>query len=378
MARREVGYTQIRPIHSRILVLLFLVIIFSVPLIEHLAAFRDYVAGERRSPLPQAYEALTLLPEALKAQAVSETSGLLPRVFAVNRILLKEMMEFEETLDDQSIAGKWLRPQVQSILTGWFGAGNEKAYCGENSWLFYRPDVDYLSGAPFLDPAQLRKRVAGGSEWVVPPEPDPRVAILDLKAQLDRRGIALIVMPTPAKPMIHPEALNRRYGNRRTVLQNPSYDSFLTDLEQHGVLLFDSAKALLEEKLRSGRPLYLETDTHWRPEAMAVAAQELKAFIERHVPLDAAPDPGYRTEAAEVTQLGDLAVMLDLPAHQRFFPRETVLLRRVLERDGQEPWKPQQTADILVLGDSFSNIYSLESMEWGTAAGFVEQLSYLL
>ena len=29
-------------------------------------------------------------------------------------------------------------------------------------------------------------------------------------------------------------------------------------------------------------------------------------------------------------------------------------------------------------GDSFSNIYSLESMGWGTSAGFVEQLSYAL
>ena len=33
---------------------------------------------------------------------------------------------------------------------------------------------------------------------------------------------------------------------------------------------------------------------------------------------------------------------------------------------------------MLVLGDSFSNIYSLESMGWGTSAGFVEQLSYAL
>ena len=31
-----------------------------------------------------------------------------------------------------------------------------------------------------------------------------------------------------------------------------------------------------------------------------------------------------------------------------------------------------------MLGDSFSNIYSLESMGWGTSAGLVEQLSYAL
>ena len=31
-----------------------------------------------------------------------------------------------------------------------------------------------------------------------------------------------------------------------------------------------------------------------------------------------------------------------------------------------------------MLGDSFSNIYALESMGWGTSAGFVEQLSHAL
>ena len=52
-------------------------------------------------------------------------------------------------------------------------------------------------------------------------------------------------------------------------------------------------------------------------------------------------------------------------------------IRRVLEPDGT-PWRPARDADVLVMGDSFSNIYSLASMGWGDAAGFVEQLSYLL
>jgi hypothetical protein len=42
------------------------------------------------------------------------------------------------------------------------------------------------------------------------------------------------------------------------------------------------------------------------------------------------------------------------------------------------PWRSARDADVLVLGDSFSNIYALESMGWGTSAGFVEQLSFAL
>jgi alginate O-acetyltransferase complex protein AlgJ len=377
-ARQEVGCTQIRPAVARSLLILFLLIVFSVPFAEHLATFRDYATGERRSPLPQVYDALFLLPAALKAPVVPPSTGILAHIFTVNRHLLKEIKAFEETLDDQSVIGKWLRPKVQYLLTGWLGVGNEKAYCGEPPWLFYRQGVDYLSGPSFLLPAQLRKRVAGGSEWVTPVNPDPRGALIDLKEQLDRRGIVLIVMPTPIKPMIHPEKLTGREDPRRSALQNPSYDHFTAYLEQRGVLLFDPAPALMEAKLKSGRPQYLMTDTHWRPEAMALAAEELKKFIQKHVPLDAVPDPGYRMEASELVQLGDLAVMLDLSANQQIFPREKISLWKVLEKEGREPWKAQQAADVLVLGDSFSNIYSLGVMGWGEAAGFVEQLSYRL
>ena len=41
-------------------------------------------------------------------------------------------------------------------------------------------------------------------------------------------------------------------------------------------------------------------------------------------------------------------------------------------------WKSDPKADILLLGDSFSNIYSLPALNWGLSAGFAEQLSYHL
>jgi alginate O-acetyltransferase complex protein AlgJ len=110
---------------------------------------------------------------------------------------------------------------------------------------------------------------------------------------------------------------------------------------------------------------------------MEAVAEGLAAFIAARVPLADAGDPGYRLERVEARNVGDTARMLDLPDRARLFPSETVWLRRVLHRDGS-PWRSSRTADVLVLGDSFSNIYALESMGWGTSAGFVEQLSYAL
>ena len=161
MARREVGNTRILPALSRILIILFLLIILSVPLIQHISEIRDYVAGERHSLLPQVYDVFSLLPAALTAPANSGSYGIISRVFTVNRHLLKEMKGFEETLDDQSVIGKWIRPKIQYVLTAWFGAGNEKAYCGEKPWLFYRPGVDYLTGPSFLHPVQLSEASGG-------------------------------------------------------------------------------------------------------------------------------------------------------------------------------------------------------------------------
>lgn len=377
MARLEVGHTRISPPLSRILILLFLLTIYTVPFVQHVAEIRDYRAGKRPSPLPQVYDVFSLLPSALKAPGDPALSGILSRFFEVNRTLLKEMQGFEDALDDQAVIGKWIRPKVQYVLTTWLGAGNEKAYCGRQTWLFYRPGIDYLLGPPFLEPSQMRKRETSGSEWIVPTEPDPRKAIFHLHEQLSKRGIALIVMPAPEKAMIHPEKLSGRYDQRQEELQNPSYAQFRRDMAQRGVLVFDAAPILMSAKGRDGREQYLEGDTHWRPEAVERVADELGVFIRKHVPLPDLPSPGYKAEKSEVTNLGDLAVMLNLPAGQRVYPEEKVPIRRIADAAGG-PWQPRKSADVLVLGDSFSNIYSLGAMGWGEAAGFVEQLSFVL
>lgn len=377
MARREVGRTSIHSALSWGIIILFLLVILSVPLVQHVAEFKDYAEGKRRSLLPQVYDLFSLLPDAMTASGDSGSSGILSHIFAVNRHLLKEMKGFEETLDDRSVIGKWIRPKIQYILTAWLGAGNEKAYCGEQPWLFYRPGVDYLSGPPFLDPVHLQKSTAGVSEWGTPMEPDPRSAILHLKQQLAQRKIELIIVPTPIKAMIHPEKLSRRYKGGQTELQNPSFERFKKDMEREGVLVFDAAPILMAAKAKGRQMQYLATDTHWCPEAVELTAESLKDFIREHVALPPLPPFGYRAEKTGITQLGDLAVMLGLPANQKIFPQETVSIRKILGVGG-EPWQPQRSADVLVLGDSFSNIYSLDAMGWGGGAGFIEQLSYAL
>ena len=359
---------------ARVLAILFLACIGIVPALEWAAARGPDDAGET------AWSHLTGMGarahERLAVDAGSE-AGLARRVVVANRAVLEGFKAFEDGLAEQARIGRLLRPPAQLVLSGRLGAGNERVYVGREGWLFYRPEVEYLTGPGFLDPAVLARRVSTASEWTAAPQPDPRPAIIRFARQLEARGITLVVMPTPLKPMIHPEKLASGYEAAPSPLHNPSFSAFAEDLRRAGVLVFDAADELARAGRSTGRPQFLATDTHWRPEAMARAADALAALLRARVPMPAADDPGYMTEPREVTSAGDTAAMLDLPPGQGLYPPETVSIRRVLSADGAA-WRPSRKADVLVLGDSFTNIYSLASMGWGDSAGFAEQLSHAL
>ena len=195
---------------------------------------------------------------------------------------------------------------------------------------------------------------------------------------LEARGITLVVMPTPLKPGVHPEMLARRYADATGVLQNPSYRAFVDDLRRDGVLVFDPSEALAAAR-RSG-PQYLATDTHWRPESMEMVAELLGGFIAAAgLPgLPAGADPGYRIERLEVQQHGRHRADAGSAARPvRCFRRSRSGFGASCSRTDRRGDR-RATQMCLLLGDSFSNIYSLESMGWGTSAGFAEQLSYAL
>ena len=372
IAQIEIGHTTVTAAVARSLVATFLVAIFAVPVIE-IASARAQGDENADTASPGLRDLRQRIGQHLTNPAPDAT--LWRRIVAANREVLARLTEFERSLDDRSLLGRTLRRPAQRFVTGWLGGGNERVYPGRDGWLFYRPDVEYLTGQPFLDPAEVKRRIEAASEWTATPQPDPREAILKLHGDLQTRGVALVVMPTPVKPGVHPEMLARRAPTVAGVLQNASFAELVTDLRRAGVLVFDPGDALASA--RAGAPQYLMTDTHWLPETMESVVETLAAFIDAHVDLPVVADPAYRIERLEVRNTGDTARMLDLVEDDPLFPPEAVWLRRILQPDGSV-WRSTRTADVLLLGDSFSNIYSLDSMGWGTSAGLAEQLSYVL
>lgn len=357
IAKIEIGHTEVSRALAWALVVLFLAAIATVPVVDLLTG-RALRTG--------------VTPGSLAAVGpVARQEGWIAGSYA----LLRQMHQLEDGLERQSWLGSALLPPAQRVLTA-LGVGNEKVYLGRDRWLYYTPDVQYVTGFPFLDPKVRKRRQLGGAAWEDAPHPDPLPALIDFQRQLARRGIALLIVPTPLKPMIEPEGLTS--GRALPLpLENPSWPGFVRRLNAAGLQVFDPAPLLAQEGAAHGRPQYLRTDTHWAPQAVDLVARQLAGRVQALGRLGPPAGAGFFRQAQTVANVGDLAVLLTLPATHPLKEPERVTIQRVQTAQGS-PWKPDPQAAVLVLGDSFTNVYSQSELGWGTGAGLAEQLAYYL
>ena len=336
--------TKFTPGTRQALIALFLLTILAVPTIQLVGEFR--AAGSiSRMPMISIFKSLHWLPHG------------------------EDLKQVERSLENESLVSQWLLPRMQYLLTVVLGAGNEQVYLGHDPWLFYRADVDHVIGPPFLDPNRLKHRLQTSRV-----QPDPIKGIVDFRNQLAARGIDLVVLPVSVKPSMEGEMLAMSKANRAEAsgaLPNPSFNEFKARLEREKVRVFDPAMFMMEQGKNA--PLYLDTDTHWRPETMEFVAKKLADSLQ--LPAAVASTPPSIVEK-EIVARGDIAAMLKLTRGDKFFPPEKVTIRQVVTGNGL--WRPSKEADVLLLGDSFSNIFSFEAMGWGESAGFAEHLSVAL
>jgi hypothetical protein len=351
--------TRFTPGACALLVTLFLATLAAVPIMQFVTEFQNTRPG---SSLPM-FDVFKVLPSWTKIRNVrglAELWELLPRA--------NEIKSAEKAMENESVVSVWLRPRLQAILTEDLHAGSEQVYPGRDGWLFYRPDVDYITGPPFLDATQLKQRAKTPGV-----EPSPINAIVDFRNQLAARRIDLIVMPVPVKACVDSEMMVGS-ASQKKLLQNESFDDFKALAEKRGLQVFDPAPLLMERKAKEGgAPLYLATDTHWRPETMEWVARQLAAYLGRSGPLQG---EGLRVAEKEISAYGDILTMLKLPAGDNFYHPQKVAIQQVLM--GNALWHSNPGARVLLLGDSFCNVYSLEPMGWGESAGFAEHLSQAL
>lgn len=360
-AKREIGKTEITRAQAAVLASVFIATILTVPVIQHAIGWQEKRQTGSADGLSfcGAFDGVG----AAMAKEWREAPSVLRRFLNPNATLLKRIDNSQDAMDKTCFLTGIATPPVQAVLCR-LGAGNEKACVGRDGWLFFEPGIRYLTGPGFLDPAQLDRRARTGNEYVAPPQPDPVKAIIHFRDQLLEFGVNLLVMPVPVKASMYPDKFSRRYNSDSKPLQNVSHPKFVKRLQAEDIQVVDMAPTLAALR-RGGRQTYLKTDTHWCPDAMEAVADLLAAQLsdeERGVPAI--------EDRRSITNLGDIGVMLKLPEAQRIYPSETVSIHPAPMIAGD--------ATVLLLGDSFSNIYSLGAMGWGEQAGFAEQLSFCL
>lgn len=248
---------------------------------------------------------------------------------------------------------RW-RQRDQADATRFLGIGNRRVFLGRNGWLYYRPDLDAAAGkgVRHREPASVAREKIGVA-WQT-----PIPVIADFAAQLRTRGIDLVFVPVPTKPMISREGLGLGAPSEAP----EAWREALDELRKSKVEVLDLFPPLSEIERDGGA--YLKQDTHWNPRAMEAAA---RAVADR---IGGSPVIGKRLNKVTREGEGDLVGMLGLGNRRTLFTAEKVELH-----EPQEPAAGKDAAEVLLLGDSFANIYEDPALGFGAGAGFPARLS---
>ena len=173
-----------------------------------------------------------------------------------------------------------------------------------------------------------------------------------------KAGVHLVVVPVPDKATLQPAELTSRFdskGEWRDTGQR-RLPRFLDELRSSGVDVFDPSPKQLDSRRATAIPATghaldagMDGNRGARPGGVICG----RGF--RRCGTSTRP---WSVEERQVSRVGDIVDMLKLPAEQRVIScRRRVTIHRVLDPRDARAWQPSPEADVLVLGDSFSNIY---------------------
>ena len=365
----ELLSTEISRRTARVMSWLFVLLLVAVPLSQAAIELRHGHA-------PQVLDVFRPARTAIRALLRGDTTG--ARAAASTLVSRDFPRHFEQSLGRASRLKNALQPRMQAQLTARAGLGNDKAVIGRDGWLFFQPGIDYVAGPDITSPAYLalaaKKRIDTQGEH--DPSPDPRPGLLAFARDCAALGIHLIVLPIPDKAMLQPGRLTTRMAVDRPITppNNHGFDRFVAELRAAGIDVLDPTPATIS----SSDLRYLAQDTHWTPEFMDRVAADVARRITAQTPATSADANPFSLRRSTARRVGDIVDLLKLPANQTIYAPQSVTIQQIVDTRTGRLWERNPAADVLLLGDSFTNIYSQPSMGWGESAGFAEHVSYHL
>jgi alginate O-acetyltransferase complex protein AlgJ len=203
---------------------------------------------------------------------------------ALSLIKGKTQADFQNRFDTSLALRAWAVSALAEARWAVFGQGYPGVLVGEDAWLFsteeFEGDLGYL-------------------------DEDITAFVAKARDALRARGIALLMLPLPAKARIYYRALPA--GLRPA--HEGRYASLLAAFSSLGLPAVDLADAYLSRL--DGPELFLRGDTHWSPEGARVAAELTAAAIKALPEARDLPVSGYRLrESGSKEYRGDLLAFL--------------------------------------------------------------------
>jgi acetyltransferase AlgX (SGNH hydrolase-like protein) len=239
-----------------------------------------------------------------------------------------------------------------------------KALAGRDGFLFYRNDLEYVTGG------DLEKQRKGKN---------PLPVIVEFKKLLDAQGVDFLFVPVPTKLEIYPEQLDPKLKSVSGEVINPAFRKLLASLASEGVEVLDLLPALLQAKSGGGPdPLFQHQDTHWTDRGLRLTADLLTARVKKYPWYQelAKQKRSYDLRETSFTRFGDLQSRLP-EAEQKKYKPETLVAHQVLAAG--KPYDDDPDSPVVLLGDSFTGVYELTDAEHaGVSAHIARGIGYPL
>ncbi|MCK4624856.1 MAG: hypothetical protein KAV00_06070, partial [Phycisphaerae bacterium] len=250
---------------------------------------------------------------------------------------------------------------------------------GKDGFLFFVPEVRHLSVGKFWGTEAAKVSRAAKSEWA-----DPLPVILDFKAQLDKVGVELLLVPVPPKSVVYADKLSDKAPmgkpRRLPMRVDTHLQEFYKLLAARGVKVLDlTPHFLAARKDDAGKgPIYCKTDTHFSPRGAQIAA----ALIAKHIKARTwheqvnQPTTPFLSKERKINIYGDLTRMLGgEPSIKEILPARFV---RPRASKTTEPMNTDRKSRILLLGDSHCLVFHTGGELHARGAGLADQITFEL
>ena len=242
---------------------------------------------------------------------------------------------------------------------------------GKEGWLFFGPELRFVSAGPFWGPAAAKVSRATKPEFA-----DPLPAIVDFHRQLKKMGVELLMVPVPPKSVIYPDFLSDQLAaspEKPPLRIDTDSQAFYQLLRKEGIRVLDLTSFFLANRFHKEGALFCKQDTHWSGNGAVLAARKIREEIEGRPWLKAIPKSTYQSAWKSLPLAGDLWKALG----EKGLSQEIVSVRQVGtgSANALKSIAPDQNSPIILVGDSHNLVFHAGEDMQTRDAGLPDQLA---